>query len=365
MSGTGARITPRPVQGELWRVSLDGQSRKIDIDASKQRVSSYWSPINPDGHFASLGAETGAVRISPIIRAIENFLPAPSGNTVSGQPAAARTAQLAWFDRTGKELRSVGTASAFRGLELSPDGKRVAIHRHDGTGGDIWILDSQSGSSRRLTTDADGTRDNAMPVWSPDGSQILFRSHRNGRWGLYVKRADGTGSEELLVDSVGNTTMSWSPDGKFVVYGINEPKTGDDLWAISLTGDRKAFPLVQSLDNEAWPQISPDGKWIAYNKEDKGIYVRSFPNGIDEWKVSASGIDPRWRADGKELFFLVPNEIVATEFRVAGASVQLSPPRKLFRKSTSNFRDLGGTHHAYAVSPDGQRFLIGIDPTSK
>ena len=132
----------------------------------------------------------------------------------------------------------------YQGLDLSPDGKRVAVHRHDANGCDVWLFESDRGTMSRLTFDP--TQDNSSPIWSPDGSRIVFSSRRNGKWGLYVKLADGTGTEELLVESDRVATpMVWSSDGKFVVYQVNNPGgNGADLWVLALTGDRKAVPVT-------------------------------------------------------------------------------------------------------------------------
>jgi Tol biopolymer transport system component len=219
----------------------------------------------------------------------------------------------------------------------------------------------------RLTFDA--KQDNSNPVWSPDGKRIAFGSLRNGKWGIYLKRADGTGNEELLVESdLPKGPTSWSPDGESMVYFVVDPKTKDDQWVVPLTGDRKPFPILQSPFIEHYPQISPDGKWMAYASDETGrreIYVRPFPKGAGKWQISTNGgVFPRWRGDSKELFYVgntrafTGGKIIATEIRAAGSSIERGAPRDLFDAGT-----IGTGHGAlqfclYAVSPDGQRFLI-------
>ena len=158
--------------------------------------------------------------------------------------------------------------------------------------------------------------------------------------------------------------MSWSPDGKFIVYWVRDPKTASDQWVIPLTGDRKSFPILHSSFSERWAEISPDGKWIAYTSNETGryeIYVTSFPNGEGKWQLSTNGGSfPRWRADGRELYFLNNSslgKLMATDIRVTGSSLQPAVPRALF---DSGYVDAGHSvnYHPYAVSPDGQRFLI-------
>ena len=149
------------------------------------------------------------------VRIAESLLPAAyTGNGFSVSRSGVLTyrtfveedRQFAWFDRTGRQIELVGAPGGYRGVDLSPDGSRIAVHRHDGRGGDIWVLE-QRGATTRLTFDA--TQDNSMPIWSPDGAEIVFGSRRDGRWGLYRKASNGTGAEELLVES----DVSESPDG--------------------------------------------------------------------------------------------------------------------------------------------------------
>jgi Tol biopolymer transport system component len=278
--------------------------------------------------------------------------------------------QLTWVDRSGKEIGRVGMPGAFLGPDLSPDGRRIAVHRHDSQGGDIWVLDSDRGTMSRLTFDA--TQDNSSPAWSPDGSRIVFGSVRNGKYGVYVKAVDNTGKEELLIESeLPTTPMAWSPDAKSIVYWVSDPKTGFDQWILPLTGERKPVPILQNPFLEGWPQVSPDGKWIAYTSNETGqneIYIRTFPEGSGKWQISTNGgIFPRWRHDGKELFFLSAigaglsstsgGKMMAADLRVSGASIQAGVPHALFDSGYFNFNH-PVAYNTYAVSADGQRFLI-------
>ena len=149
--------------------------------------------------------------------------------------------QLAWIDRTGQVLETVGPPGAYRGVEVSPDAKRIAVHRHDANGGDIYVIEPR-GSQTRLTLDA--TRHSSMPIWSPDGSRIVYASLRSGKWGLYQTLSSGSGTEEPLYESdLPKAPMSWSPDGKRIVFWVEDPKTGSDLWVLTVD-DKKAAPLV-------------------------------------------------------------------------------------------------------------------------
>src|SRR5262245_1442773 len=188
---------------------------------------------------------------------------------------------LTWLDRSGKLIETIGSPGSYRGVDLSPDGSRLAVHRHEGNGGDIWIFESSRGPMSRLTFDP--ALDNSSPVWSPDGTRLVFASLRNQKWGLYVKRADGSGGEErLLENDLLTAPMAWSTDGNFIVFRFVDSKTQADEWLLPLKGDRKPMPLLHEPINELRAQISPDGKWIAYDSNETGgteIYVRPLPSG--------------------------------------------------------------------------------------
>jgi dipeptidyl aminopeptidase/acylaminoacyl peptidase len=273
--------------------------------------------------------------------------------------------QLTWVDRAGKEIERIGPVRAYRGVDLSPDGTRLAFHRHFRDGGDIWISDLKSGMEMRLTTDVTGDQDNSSPVWSPDGTRIAFSSFRNGKSGLYAKRADGIGAEELLFESAAAkpNPMSWSPDGKFVILqytgGVN---------VLPLTGAREPIRIADSF---ARGQISPDGKWIAFESRLNGrynVFVKPFPTGSGMWQVSTNGgVLPRWRGDGKELYFLSTFSsglMMAAEIRATESSIQPGAPRTLFESGHPFCCNHNGAYLAYAVSADGQRFLIPRDGKS-
>jgi Tol biopolymer transport system component len=279
-------------------------------------------------------------------------------------PTVSTNFQLSWIDRMGKLVETFGALGGYRGVDVSPDGTRIAVHRHDSNGGDIWLFESaRRETMSRFTFDA--TQDNSSPIWSPDGSRIAFGSVRNGKWGIYQKSANGTGGEELLVESdLPKAPMCWSPGGKFIVYTLHDPKTGFDVWVLSL-GDKKPVPFLQTSFNERDPQISPNGKWIAYTSDETGrneIYVRPFPTGEGKWQISSKGgWYPRWRRDGKELFYMetsvLPRNLISAKVNPAGPTFEYGDPAVLFESLYANAGH-GSPYEAFAVSPDGQRFLI-------
>ena len=279
-------------------------------------------------------------------------------------PGTSGNVQLTWIDRTGRVIETFGAAAPYRGVDVSGDGKRIAVHRHDVNGGDIWLFESaRRGTMSRFTFDAE--QDNSMPIWSPDGSRIAFGSLRNGKWGVYEKAANGTGGEQLLVESdLPKMPMSWSPDGQFLVFWVVDPKTSQDVWIIPLTGDKKPIPLLHTAFNEGHAQVSPNGKWISYTSTETGrqeIYVRSFPSGDAKWQISASGGSfSRWRPDGSELFYMATpslGKMMSVKVTAAGPTFEYGDPTELFDSEYVNFTH-GLNYHTYAVSPDGQRFLI-------
>ena len=285
------------------------------------------------------------------------FKSAPGTNNAGG---AGLQRSLIWIDRSGIQISEVGTGT-IAGIDLASDGARFAVHVHEGDGGDIWTFDPDQKRLQRFTFDA--SQENSSPVWSPDGTRIAFASRRANGWGLYVKRADGAGGDELVTESVEQKLpMSWSPDGKLLVY--DQLGKGADVWAVPLDGDKRPFPVLDSQYDEQLAQVSPDGKWIAYQSNETGvneIYIKQFPEGPAKRQVSTGGgLWPRWRGDGKELFF-VSTGLVAVEIDTSGATPRPGVPRPLFAGSGNpNLVGHFGIYHRFAVSPDGQRYIIAL-----
>jgi dipeptidyl aminopeptidase/acylaminoacyl peptidase len=229
------------------------------------------------------------------------------------------------------------------------------VHQHDRLGGDIYLLDSK-GQMTRFTTDATGTQENSSPIFSPDGTRIVFASLRNGKWGLYLKGVSG-GREELLYESGSRKMpMAWSPDGQYIVYWV---ASGAGQWVMPVKNPSAARPLHDRQNSHA--QISPDGKWIAFNSLNQ-IYVKPFPSGEGLWKVGPDngGAFARWRGDSKELYFLSRmsfGQMMAVEINATGSTLQPSKPRALFDSRYVNLNH-PSNYHTYAVASDGQRFLI-------
>jgi Tol biopolymer transport system component len=301
------------------------------------------------------------------------FAVSGNGLLVFQSGGAAAGSRLAWFDRSGKRIGTLGDPSTFGRVHFSANRKSVAVSIVDrasrneygaSRNEDIWIYDLSRSLPTRFTFDP-ATEDAA--IWSPDGSSIVFSSNRKGHFDLYRKASSGTGSEELLyADNLEKQVEGWSPDGKFIVYrGRGDPKYGDDVWILPVSGgapgDRKPFPFAQTTFGEQHGQFSPDGKWIAYASNESGrneIYVTPFPGPGGKRQVSTrGGTLPRWRNDGKEIFYAgFDGVIMAAEVNIKGSTVAVTAVRPMFGRVNVN------QGFQFDVSADGQRFLAVVAP---
>ena len=270
--------------------------------------------------------------------------------------------KLTWFDRAGRQIGVLGDPAAYGDLDLSPDGKRASVSIPDqaGRARDIWIYDVTRGLRTRFTFDP---ADEQASLWSPDGSRVVFNSRRKGHMDLYQKAGSGAGAEEMLLeDNLEKTPRSWSPDGRSILYGSAGGATGNDLFVLPLSGDRKPVPYLATRFGETFGQSSPDGRWVAYASNESGrqeIYVAPFPGPGGKWLISTAGGDyPRWRPDGTEIFYrALDSKLMAAAVNGKGSSFEVGAVKPLFQ--TTAF--LGG-RWPYDVSADGQRFLINTLP---
>ena len=262
-----------------------------------------------------------------------------------------------------EEAHERGVVHRDRGFDLSPDGTTIAAHRHDGDGGDVWIIDTARNATSRFTFDA--AQDNSSPAWSPDGDRIAFASFRDGRWGVHVKPANGTGADTRAFElqeagalSIG--PMSWSPDGTSLLFAVFDRTTQWDLWRLWLTGRVHAEPVLQTDTFERHGQISPDGRWLAFMSRETGTndtYVLGLAPAAGKWAVSSGGgTVPRWRADGRELYYLAGGRMMAVDITARGDALSIGVPVPLFDYAHANVTH--PDYYPYAVSRDGQRFLV-------
>jgi Tol biopolymer transport system component len=258
--------------------------------------------------------------------------------------------------------------SALSNPEFAPDSQRLAINRNVQGTPDVWLIELGRGVPNRFTFDP--ALDSA-PIWSPDGNQIVFRSTRNGSYDLFQKPTSGTVEEQpLLLTPENKTPLDWSQNGRFLLYSVQNPKTGSDIWALPMMGERKPFAVLQSAFDEIEGQFSPDSRWLAYASNESGryeIYVRTFPEAGGKWQVStAGGRQPRWRRDGRELFYVAPDtRLMAVPVGVAPNAhvLEAGTPVALFptRLATGGNIAIAGfqARAQYAVAPDG-RFLLNM-----
>jgi Tol biopolymer transport system component len=270
--------------------------------------------------------------------------------------------QLTWVDRGGKRLTTLGEPSEVTGFWISPDGTRAAASMLDPASRtfDLWLYDIARNLRSRFTFE--GSRVMMPAIWSPDGASMAFAAARNGQTGLYRKAANLSGSEELLfADSYYLTPTSWSPDGKTILYQRNimsGSRTG--VFALPLAGERKPVQIAPTAITPGSVRFSPDGHWIAYVAFDSQrfeVYVVPYPGPGGKLQISANGgSQPRWRNDGKEIFYVMPDgRLAAAEVKAKGASLEMGRVQPLF----GGIPVTGGPA-PYDVASGGQRFLVEI-----
>jgi len=259
-----------------------------------------------------------------------------------------------WVDRQGKTTPIDLPAQCYGSFKLSPDGKRLAISVASAKD-DIWIYEFERGTFLRLTNDGN----NINPVWSPDGKQVAFGSFRDGHYGIYVKSADGSGSEEQLIVAPGETgemPESWFPDGKTLAIGQWNNSDQGDIWILPLEGERTLRPFLRTPFSEFFTSFSPNGHWLAYTSDESGryeVYVRPYPGPGGKWQISTEGgEEPVWSANGQELFYRNGEKwMVATVH--SNPDFQADSPRLMFESYFINV--LGLSHWPH---PDGQRQVM-------
>jgi serine/threonine protein kinase len=277
---------------------------------------------------------------------------------------SAINSALGWVSRDGKILERVEPGGRFDALTLSPDSKRVALCRADAdNNSDIWIYEFGRKIMTRLTFDSAPVD---SPVWSPDGRQLAFASSRNGTFQIYRKSVDESGPEEQLTDGQGdNFPDDWSRDGRYLLYQQRTPEKSFTVWLLPFGSGRKPVPLLQKPFQQILAVFSPDGRWIAYESNESGsieVYLQAF-SGLSaalggKVQVSAgNGGWPRWRGDGKEIFyefFRNPSAMMSARVRTGSGGIEADAPVQVF--------PFGGfastTARAWDVTADGQRFLL-------
>jgi Tol biopolymer transport system component len=269
--------------------------------------------------------------------------------------ASAGRIQLAWFDRSGRPLGTLGPPDLYAELRLSPDGRRVALARTDPKVGthDIWLADISSAIFSRFTSNPASDSD---PVWSPDGRQIAFYSNRKGSADIYLKTLGG-GEETVLFEATGDQYVDdWTRDGRFIIFRNGS----ESAYALPMFGgDRKPVLLLKDPFPKDEFNVSPDGRWIAYNSDESErtqVYVAAFPSMTARHQVSNDGGGiPKWRRDGKELYYLsADGKLMTVAVTLTGTTIETGIPKTLFQTAIS----VALGQDQYDVTADGQKFLL-------
>ena len=332
-------------QGTLWAQRFAVSQRRVSGEPIAVADSVAFEPIDGSGAFSTSDAGVLTYRV--------------------GQPPMT---QLAWFDRSGSTIGAIGSPEqiGLTNLRLSPDGRLVAAERSLRNETDLWLLDATR--QTRFTRSADGSL-TRLPMWSPDGTRIAFASIRSGSVALSMKPSTEDGDEDVLFASPETKVpCDWSPDGRYLVYYVPDPKTGTDLWILPVD-TRVPSVFLRTGANELWGQFSPDGRWMAYQSNETGkyeIYVRPFPLRGGPIPIStAGGVYPRWSRDGRELYFIAPDaKLMAVPIRATTTMLEAGAPAALFQtRRLGGGSNVIGRSHQYDVARDG-RFLINVDAQS-
>jgi eukaryotic-like serine/threonine-protein kinase len=348
-----------PDDPAVYVASLDGSgARKILDDASSvayaagrllytRAASLFSSPFELEGLVLS-GTEARVVASG-----VETFSVSDQG-TVVYRPEGLSRRELTWFDRNGRRTGTIGERGPYTQVVLSPSGRRAAVVRSGAGEGDIWQIDLATGIFSRLTMDPAIESD---PAWSPDERWLAFSSTQPGRQSVFLKDLV-SGKDDLLVAMDEPVVVDgWTPDGRHVIVRT----LGKAVYTVAVTGDRTPRLLVDTPYVEDELRVSPDGRWVAFNTDESGrweVYVAAFPAFTSKRQVSSGGgVEPQWRADGRELFYLASDGAIMSVSLGMRGEFAPSPPARLFPTKLAPDPFLA----QYAVTDDGQRFL-GLEP---
>jgi Tol biopolymer transport system component len=364
----------------LLYASITGSSRgashieALSLRTGERRVvvqSGTYPLYLPSGHLvyfrdgALLAAPFDVERLQvtgSVVRVLENLavgttMDAPlaalsNAGSLTYAPGDAGTTQLVWVSRQGVEQPITETPRRYQYPRLAPDGRRAAV----ATAGDLWIQDIARATFTRLTSEE--TVGNAFPVWTPDGTHVVFRTST----GVYSIPADGSGHPQPIAGAVsGDLPCAVAPDGDTLAFMRQNAQTSRDVYVLSLGGRSRPRPIVNTPAYEGGAQFSPDGHWMTYASDESGqmqVYVRPFPGPERRWQVSTQGgTQPLWSRTGRQIFYRIGNRMMVVDVS-PGVDLSLSPPRQLFEQRYV-FQNVSLAN--YDLSADGERFLMVKD----
>src|SRR6266404_3356006 len=289
------------------------------------------------------------------------FTAGPNGTLIYNPTAGSSLSVLTWMDRSGKQLGQIGEPAVQCNPTLSPDGSRVAVDISDvkANNVDLWFESTTGAGNSRFTFDP---AEEVVGVWSRDGETIAYRSAGSGTAGLMLKRANGLERDRrIFKPNVSDDVIpnSWSTDGNLILF-THQSTSGYHLEVIPASGGSPA-PFQTGPGNQANGMISPDGKFVAYSSDESGdweIYVTTFPGAAGKWQVSrGGGTEPRWRGDGKEIFYLGPMGMLTGVPVSTVGTFSTGTPTPLFQfhgRAPISSTDV----YSYDVTRDGKRFLV-------
>jgi Tol biopolymer transport system component len=357
---SGAVYVPSPLMGDAPGFLLFVRGAKVSSAAASGTLMAQ--PFDPK----RLELSGEAVPVAEQVPVRGGFSASATGVLAFGISGIEGSTQLTWYDRKGNVLSTAGEIGEYQSLALAPDASRVAYQR----GADLWLFEFARGVNTKFTFGYPSQ----TPAWSADGSRIAFMSLRGNGYGIYQKASNLAGQEELLYQSPNpkGYPPDWSHDGKFLMYNelSSDGKQGD-LWILPMGGsatDRKPLSFLRTEFEEGGGRFSPDDRWVAYVSNQSGkaeIYVLPFdasnpgssaPGGLRQVSKDG-GLDVRWSANGKELFYLAPDGyLMSVDVNAAGGAFQIGAPQRLFKS-------LAG-YGSWDVSADGKRFLIAAPAAS-
>ena len=346
------------------RMALIPDSRNSDSRHAGSKAFLVFSSLTGAVDAVPFDAEEGAIKGAPVTLRLGNsdqsFISSASNTGILLNYQVERHQAEIWFDRQGKRLGEAATTGGYAGMDLSPDGGRLAMISDS----NLLIRDLERGTTTKL---AQRISVAGSSIWSPDGKYLVFTASDTHSQRLYRAEANNTQPESVLLDEEGlHWPNDWSRDGKYLLYGFDQGKTYRDLWALPMD-QPGAKPLQVTHGNSMIKQgsFSPDGHFIAYTSDESGryeVYVQPFPDASKgKWVISQTGgVEPQWSRDGRELLFFSGQKLMTVDVDVHGGSFHASVPKELFSAPVPP--GYSNDSHRWQLSPDGKRFLVMIPP---